>query len=162
MKFYDLDIQFELNEPSRYGYERVFQPFFLTDRKQYQRDKINIQIVKDDSKWAKADLYQFENWRFDINLMSRIRDKGGYVEFPLDKIRKTINRGGIERIKLFSKVVRAYKIPFIFTNGVNREELIRSPKEIAFVGEFLGFSQRSVLRSMSDRVEELMEIKNWI
>ncbi len=163
MKFYDLDIQVELKDPSQYGYERVFKPLFLNEKKQYQRDQINLFIVRENSKdWAKADLYRFENWRFDVNLMSKIRDKGSYVEIPLSEIRRAVNRGEVERVKLFSKVVRAYKVPFIFTNGVDREELIRTPKEIAFVGEFLGFSQRAVLESMSERVEELMEIKGWI
>ncbi len=160
-KFYDLHVEFEWNDPSQLGYERIFIPFFITNK--YDRDQINIMNVeKGKPKHLNSDLFRFRDWRFDIEILSKIRDKNKYVEFSFQDIAKEIKEGHIQRIRLFTQVIRAYKIPYIFTSGAHNIDETRSPKEIALLGEFLGLSQRGVLDSMSKNVENLLEDKGWI
>jgi len=65
-------------------------------------------------------------------------------------------------VRFFCDALRTYKVPFVFTSGASAIYEVKSPKEIAFIGEMLGFTQRAVLDSMSETASEILGDKGWL
>ncbi len=151
MPFYDLHINFDWDGFCEEGYSAAYIPNLLLNSAKYDSSKVNIAFVGAGNNLSgRYDLVNFIDFRVDVPLLSKIRDKRGYVEMCFSDIRQHILDGKLEKVQFFSSVLKAYKIPYIFTSGASDIYSIKSPKELAFVGELLGFNQKDVLRSMSE------------
>ncbi|GEM_PF-2722580 len=162
--FFDLDVRFEWDGYSQEGYSKVFVPNALEGKSgRYDPAKVNIALFSNTKAVLpdRFDMVNFSGFGVNVDVLSLIRDKEKAVEFCLADVRKAVLSGRISQAQFFSNVVRSYKVPYVFTSGAASIYEVKSPKEIAFVGEMLGFTQRQVLSSMSMTAEMLLSNKGW-
>lgn len=161
-KYFDLDVRFKWDKFKGEGYSAVFSPNLLEQgSSNYDPARINIAVIRGPEQKLppKYDLANYCNFISDPDSMAMIRDKGHAVELCIADIRNFILRGKIVQVHFFCDVLRKYKIPYVFTSGAVNEYEVKSPKEISFIAEILGFTPRQALYSMSETASKFVEGK---
>lgn len=161
-EYFDLHVNFEWKEYKQEGYSKVFLPNIISEDSMYYEDKINIAIPSKNLVPQKYDLVFFQDYTPNIELFAKVSSKGKAVELNLNHIKQTILKGKIHKIRFFCKTLVAYRVPYVFTSGANNAFEVKSPKEIAFAGEFLGFTQKQVMHSMSATARNILQVKGWL
>ncbi|MCX8205869.1 MAG: hypothetical protein N3H30_01435 [Candidatus Micrarchaeota archaeon] len=159
-----MDVRFKWDGFRDDGYSAVFSPNLLgQDSSSYNPSKVNIAVIKGPEQKLppKYDLVNYCNFISDPDSMAVIRDKGHAVELCVADIRNFILKGKIAQVQFFCGVLRTYRIPYVFTSGATCEYEVKSPKEISFIAEMLGFTQRQALYSMSETASLFVEGKQW-
>jgi len=165
---YDTHIEFEWADFASEGYAGVFRPNIISGKgiggTAYDRKNVNILAHSGNEKvqGKRFDLISVKGLAPDPELFAYIRDKGRAVEFCVRDIKSAIMSGNMHRIAFFARAVRSYKVPYVFTSGARNIYEVKAPREIAFIGELLGFTQRDVIRSMGEVVEELFGDREWL
>lgn len=152
MCYYDLHVNFDWEGFKSEGYSKVFVPNILKGNVKYDTSTVNIAVLDAHNLRLPKnyDMVNFKDFNVDISTLSKIRDKQKCVELCFYDVRRMIFDGKLEKLLFFTKVIKSYDIPYVFTSGAVDKFSVKSPKEIAFIGELLGFSQKEVLGSMSD------------
>ncbi|MGB9694283.1 MAG: hypothetical protein ACPLYF_05505, partial [Fervidobacterium sp.] len=159
-QYFDLHVNFEWREYTREGYTKVFIPNMMGVNSSYNDDRINIAVYSKDSKLPKKyDLVFVQDYLPDIEMFAKMR--GGAVELNLNYIKQAMMKGRMHRVRSFCSALLAYNVPYVFTSGAENIFEVKSPKEMAFAGELLGFTQRQVLHSMSTTAQSILREKKW-
>lgn len=163
-RYFDLHVSFDWKNFSLEGYSKVFFPNILVGGNRYDPSRINIAHIGDPSRPfpQKYDLINFRGFAISIDKFAVMREKGRAVEICIADVKSALSTGRIHQAKFFCRSLRSYKVPFVFTSGASTIYEVKSPKEIALIGEMLGFTQREVLNSMSGTASEILGDKGWL
>ena len=163
-RFFDLHVNFDWKDFSLEGYSKVFYSNVIAGGNRYDPARINIARVGNQDKPLpqKYDLIHFAGFNVDSDRLALVREKGRAVEVCVSDIKDALYAGRIHQVRFFCDALRTYKVPFVFTSGASAIYEVKSPKEIAFIGEMLGFTQRAVLDSMSETASEILGDKGWL
>lgn len=157
-----MDVRFKWDAFREDGYSAVFFPNFLGQNQQnYDPARVNIAIMRGPEQKLphRYDLVNYCNFISDPDSMAIVRDKGHAVELCIADIRSFILKGKIAQVQFFCDVLRAYRIPYVFTSGATNGYEVKSPKEISFIAGMLGFAPRQALYSMSQVAAQIVEGK---
>ncbi|MEM4332264.1 MAG: hypothetical protein QW500_03215 [Candidatus Micrarchaeia archaeon] len=162
-RYFDLHVRFDWKNFSSEGYCKVFCPNIIAGGNRYDPARINIAVVSDSGRPLppKYDLVSFKGFAVNVDHLALVREKKRAVEVCIADVKQALLSGRIHQARFFCDALRSYKVPFVFTSGASTVYEAKSPKEMAFIGELLGFTQREVLLSISDTAVEILNEKGY-
>ncbi len=161
--YFDFHVNFDWKNFSLEGYSKVFFPNIISGGNRYDPNKVNIAYVGDPEKPLppKYDLVNFRGFAVNIDKLAVMREKGRAVEVCVSDVKQALNGGRIHQARFFCSALHSYRVPFVLTSGASTIYEVKSPKEMAFIGEMLGFTQKEALNSMSETASEILGDKGW-
>ncbi|MCX8200025.1 MAG: hypothetical protein N3G76_00995 [Candidatus Micrarchaeota archaeon] len=163
-RYFDFHVSFDWKGFSSEGYAKVFYPNIITGGNRYDAARINIAYVSSPEKPlpSRYDLVNFKGFAVNVDQLADVREKRRAVEVCVADVKQAIFSGRMHQARFFCNVLRAYKVPFVMTSGATTIYEVKSPREMAFIGEMLGFTQKQALLSLSDTASIILESKGWL
>jgi len=113
----------------------------------------NVELLRQALKGRRAPLLLMKSFQSDVGLLRDAKEHGRAFVFPVSML---LERNGIERGKLmvrmsyFLGLCVRLGVPYILASGARNAYELKSPEEMAAVGQALGLSRDQALWAISE------------